>query len=76
MYAFVNRFLQQQVKPCLVKLKADSDIDVQYYALEALDGMSSLEVMFIRGKAGKSYALVSLPWQRAEVSSILTHACL
>uniref|UniRef100_A0A8W8LH16 HEAT repeat domain-containing protein n=2 Tax=Magallana gigas TaxID=29159 RepID=A0A8W8LH16_MAGGI len=30
---------QQQVKPVLDKLKADSDIDVQYYALEAIDGL-------------------------------------
>ena len=27
--------LQQQVKPCLEKLRNDTDGDVQYYALEA-----------------------------------------
>jgi len=26
------------VKPCLEKLKTDQDNDVQFYALEALDG--------------------------------------
>nr|XP_022324532.1 serine/threonine-protein phosphatase 2A 65 kDa regulatory subunit A alpha isoform-like [Crassostrea virginica] len=31
--------VQQQVKPVLDKLKADSDIDVQYYALEAIDDL-------------------------------------
>lgn len=36
---------QQQVKPVLDKLKADSDIDVQYYALEAIDG--SYYLMFV-----------------------------
>ncbi|XP_046554169.1 serine/threonine-protein phosphatase 2A 65 kDa regulatory subunit A alpha isoform-like isoform X1 [Haliotis rubra] len=30
---------QQQIKPCLDKLKSDSDIDVQYFALEALDAL-------------------------------------
>jgi len=33
-----HRYLQQQVKPCLQKLKTDTDIDVQYYAVEALEG--------------------------------------
>lgn len=36
---FVFSCLQQQVKPCLLKLKSDTDIDVQYYALEALEGI-------------------------------------
>ena len=36
--ACVCRYVQQQVKPCLQKLKTDSDIDVQYYAFEALEG--------------------------------------
>jgi len=31
-------YMQQFVKPCLQKLKTDSDIDVQYYAVEALEG--------------------------------------
>ena len=26
-----------QVKPCLEKLRGDSDADVQYYAVEAID---------------------------------------
>lgn len=30
--------LQQQVKPCLEKLRQDTDIDVQYFAQEALEG--------------------------------------
>ena len=30
--------LQQQVKPCLEKLRQDSDIDVQYFAQEAIEG--------------------------------------
>jgi len=29
--------IQQHVKPVLEKLKQDSDSDVQYYALEAMD---------------------------------------
>lgn len=29
--------IQQQVKPCLEKLKTDSDLDVQYYALESIE---------------------------------------
>ena len=37
-YVFGCRYLQQQVKPCLQKLKTDADIDVQYYAVEALEG--------------------------------------
>ena len=38
-FCFVfHRLVQQQVKPALDKLKADADIDVQYYAVEALDG--------------------------------------
>lgn len=36
---------QQQVKPVLDKLKADSDIDVQYYALEAIDGNYYLTIV-------------------------------
>ena len=42
----LNRFsaagfsvLQQQVKPCLQKLRGDADMDVQYYAQEALEGI-------------------------------------
>lgn len=39
LFVFFNfSVAQQQVKPVLDKLKADSDIDVQYYALEAIDG--------------------------------------
>jgi len=30
-------YLQREVKPCLVKLKTDPDMDVQYYAQEALE---------------------------------------
>jgi len=33
-----GRYLQQQVKPVLQKLKTDSDFDVQYYAVESLEG--------------------------------------
>jgi len=32
-----QNYLQQQVKPCLQKLKTDTDLDVQYYAQEALE---------------------------------------
>lgn len=32
------RTIQQQIKPTLDKLLQDSDIDVQFYAAEALDG--------------------------------------
>jgi len=35
--SFDQSYLQQQVKPCLVKLKSDADLDVQYYAQEALE---------------------------------------
>jgi len=31
--------IDSQVKPLLVKLRADSDCDVQFYAAEALDGL-------------------------------------
>ena len=30
--------LQQQIKPCLEKLKSDPDADVQFYAVEAYEG--------------------------------------
>ena len=30
--------VQSQVKPCLDKLNSDADIDVKYYAQEALTG--------------------------------------
>lgn len=30
--------IQSQIKPCLDKLNADSDIDVKYFAQEALTG--------------------------------------
>ena len=37
-FAFCYSYLQREVKPCLLKLKSDPDLDVQYYALEALEG--------------------------------------
>ena len=37
-YPLYCRYLQQQVKPVLQKLKTDSDFDVQYYAVESLEG--------------------------------------
>lgn len=46
LFVFLNfSVAQQQVKPVLDKLKADSDIDVQYYALEAIDG--NYHLMFV-----------------------------
>ena len=30
--------MQQQVKPCLDKLRQDHDMDVQFFAQEALEG--------------------------------------
>lgn len=46
LFVFLNfSVAQQQVKPVLDKLKADSDIDVQYYALEAIDGNYYLTIV-------------------------------
>lgn len=36
--------VQQQIKPALEKLKSDADIDVQFYAAEAMDGWYSFEM--------------------------------
>ena len=38
-FLFVFSTLQNQVKPVLEKLRADTDFDVQFYAADALDGM-------------------------------------
>ena len=38
MFAFVFRTIQSQIKPCLDKLNSDPDIDVKYFAQEALGG--------------------------------------
>ena len=35
------------MKPCLQKLKNDPDIDVQFYALESLDGKRETSDYFI-----------------------------
>ena len=34
----IFRIVNSQMKPCLDKLKADSDDDVRHFALEAIDG--------------------------------------
>ena len=42
------RYLQQQVKPVLQKLKTDVDLDVQYYAIEALEGNTLTRLFYLQ----------------------------